>query len=459
MLDKLECGTATGADLINRANGSLGVFGESIPSGFNWPQGLPDVEAYKSGNSYYSNVKPGDFIDFSVFTNALYVDINMPDSSGDGLSWATAEKGIGQAIDTAIASGLPTRILVRGGIYPRAYSVGNANLKKNLTAPVCIEAVYGRVITGTFDDLTYTKTTGRNNVYESARSNAVCAFDPRVDTTNFHNKTYAKVNSVAECDSTPGSFYTDNVSVYVHTFNSTPANNKNTRITLNAIGASFGGNHDIYVYGFEFLGGNNGAFSANNGSGNSVVVNKCKAMYAALGSWPSSITPKDGFQINGCSVFCAFDSEASFNSKDGFNLHDEGAVKPSMITVNCSGFDNGKVTGAAASCNGVTVHDGLSAIDIGGIWLGSVGTNAGHVDNDTHVWHFGSVAGNSDGDIYNGGSINYGGFGAWSGTAKLWLSNCTDEGCRVGVLASGGAEIFTRNHSGTGLIYGNVSTY
>lgn len=157
-------------------------------------------------------------------------------------------------------------------------------------------------------------------------------------------------------------------------------------------------------------------------------------------------------------MFAAFNCEASKNGKDGFNIHKNGSVIPSGLFVNCSGYENGLVA-TSTSNNGITIHDGVKAIDIGGDWRGSVGTNAGHVSDDTQVWHFGSVAGDSAGDTYNGGSIDYGAFGVWSGAAEMWLDSCRSIGSIIGVQATAPAKAYIRDFSGTGSLSGDVTEY
>lgn len=452
MLDNLVCGSAKGADLIERVNQDPLSYKANSPDGFNWPIGLPVVTAYRVGDNYHSNIKVSDIVDPSQFTNVLYVDINMPDSSGDGSSWVNAKKGIGQAIDTAISSGVPTLILVKGGVYPRFYGFSNSGAEKVLTANICIKSVYGNVLTGAFDDHVYTKTVGYNNIYEVARSNACAAFNPST------GGAYKLVGSLGECDSTPMSMYTDNANVYIHTEYSSAANNANTRITLNALGAQLSGDYDVCMSGFSFYGGNNGALTVKDGSSNNVITENCKFSLAMSGS-VGSYTAKDGVQVLGCGLFIGINSEASNNSKDGFNIHEQGTVKPSSITINCSGFDNGNLIPSQQSCNGLTLHDGCKGIDIGGKWLGSVGTNAGHVNDGTQVWHFGAIAGNSDGDTYNGGSIYFGAFGGWSGSCEIWLDSCVDINSRISMRAGAGATVRYRNHTFNGIIDGNCIPY
>jgi len=460
---KGAAGNSTGADVAAAVNGLIDntslAYVESTPDGFTWPANLPEIKAIRSGDYFTANVKPEDLIDFSQFARTRFVDINRPDSSGNGLSWATAYRGIGQAISDASLSGISTRIFVRGGVYPRGFSFSPSGPSVALGASITVEAVYGRVETGTFDNLNWSKTSGQTNVYQAARSQVNLVINPTVKNDDGSYVTLRNVSSIALCDSTPNSYFTDNVTLYVHEASSSPVNNLNTRALLNTRNCSLVGNHNIYMSNIDIQGGMDGALRVSGGVDNTIVVDNCTFKYA-LGGLPASPTPIDGAVVLGCKLFAAFDSEASRNSKDGFNLHIQGAVTPSMLTVRCKGFNNGQLTTTALSSNGITAHDGLKAIDIGGEWLGSVGTNAGHVNNGTQVWHFGSKAGVSMGDTYNGGAIDYGAFGVWSGSAQMWLDSCTDIGSQVGVFAgSGGASARIRRHSGVGTKSGDVQAY
>lgn len=426
---------------------------ELPPDGFNWPQDLPSVVAYRNGDSFSCNIKPEDLIDFSVFTNTQYVDINRPDSSGDGTSWASAEKGIGQAIENAIASGQPTRIFVKGGIYWRAYGICHTSSPKTLAAPITIEAVYGDVICGSFDDHTYEVNGTYSNVYQTTRSAVSNVINIDVIDSRGNPILYKKVSTLADCANKQGSWYTDGTTTYINDINGAKVSNNSTKILLTARSIDIQGNHDVYISGVTSLGGSSGAMRFADGTSNTVIMNRCKALFAG-----SSSTTIDGVTILDCNLFAAFNSEASKNAKDGFNLHQNNGKKPTGLFVNCSGYDNG-TNPTSVSNNGITCHDGIKCVDIGGDWRGSIGTNAGHVNNDTQVWHFGSIAGDSEGDIYNGGSIGFGGFGAWMGSAEVWLDSCRDVNTSTGIYASGGGTIYYRRHSGTGDKSGNTQPY
>lgn len=458
-MDKIVCGVSTVGDVATAVNGLIdGVNVSSPPSAFGaLPAELGDFFAAKAGSSFSCSVTPSSLWDTSAITSVIYVNSARPNDTGNGLTWATAKQSIEAGIVAANALAVPTRVVVKSGVYYRGISVGKDSSPKTLTVPMVIESVYGRSVSGTFDVLTFTKTGGQVNVYQVARSNVQIVTNPIFKDVNGDYLRYTNVASIAACDALAGSWFTDNVNLYVHTHDSAAANNNNTRAYLNVAGADFKTPHNLLVRGFDFEGGNNSPFVCRDGTTNVVIMDNCTAKFGAVNQL-STIAGKDGVQVLGCKIFAAFDSAASCNGKDGFNIHEQGAVKPFGITVRCKGFNNG-IVASSTSNNGLTYHDGCSGVDVGGVWLSSIGANHGHIDNNTKVWAFGSVAGDSDGDIINGGTWNWGGFGMWSGTGELWLDSCTDTGCNIGVYAAGGATVYLRNHSGTGQRVGNVISY
>lgn len=427
------------------------------PAEITLPNELAGIKSFLNNGVISCSATPSSLWDTTSITSVIYVDSSRPSDAGNGLTWATAKQSIEAGIIAANALGVATRVVVRAGIYYRGISIGKDSAPKTLAVPMLIEAAYGRVISGTFDVLTWSKTGGQTNVYQATRSNTQIVTNPLIRDQNGDYLRYVSVASIAACDALPGSFFTDNVTLYVHTHDSSPANNNSARAYLNVAGADFKTAHNLLVRGIDFEGGNNAPFTCRDGSTNIVIMDNCTAKYGAVNPL-STIAGKDGVQVLGCKIFAAFDSQASSNGKDGFNIHEQSGVKPFGLTVRCKGFSNGIVP-TSTSNNGITYHDGCQGVDIGGVWLGSIGANHGHIDNGTKVYAFGSIAGNSDGDVINGGTWDWGGFGVWSGDGKLWLENCTDVGSRIGVYSAGGATVYIRNHSGSGLRIGDVQSF
>lgn len=445
------------------------------PTGFDWPAWLPDIKAVKYGNKFDCSHSPEDLIDPTRFTQTLFVDCSIGggNDANSGTSWANRKSSIGNAARVASASGIPTRILVyaKGGEinYTRFKSLLDDSTDRNSAVPLMIEAMEGRVRTGNYDVLTWTKTVGYTNVDEAVRTNPYRVTNPAYPDV-YHANLYKEyqwvsgadlASSLALVDATEGSWYFDvgTGKNYVHCHGHERASNYNTRIYLSAGGFNWACNQDLMVRGFDLEGGQQGNSKISNGSTNKVIFDDCTFRYAAqsnLNTGGSAVI--DAAQVLGVGLFAAYNSRFDMATKDGVNLHAQSAVIPSGLLVNCQAFKNGQTP--SQSNNGFTCHDGVKAISIGCSWLGNRGTNSGHVSDGTQVWSVGDTAGSSAGDLPTGGSINYGGFGVWSGAAKMWLDSCRDIGTEIGVYGgSGGAAIYLRNHKGTGKRIGNVLTY
>ena len=418
------------------------------------PSELTGLTPMIKAGKYDSSVKPTDLIDVSSFTDTVYVNINRTDDTGSGNQWSTAKKYLSSAITAANAKAGPTRIFVMAGVYPKFAAFGSANAAVLPNKKISIEAVYGRAICGAFDALTWAKTGGRINVYEAARAAAQTAYNPLIVDQNGDYIPYTYQTSIANVDANPGSWYTDNVAVYLHAHDSAPVNNLNSRVYYDNFGAFITTTNDLYIAGFDFEGGK-APLTVSGGTSNKVVTVDCTGKYGAAGA-RAVMTGRDGFQILGCKIWAAWDCQASSNSKDGFNVHREGTTIPFALTVRCKGYNNGTLV-TSLSNNGYTLHDGVAGVDIGGQYYYSYGTSSGHVDDDTLVYHYGARVGYTTGDTMRAsGTINYGGFGIWNGNGKMYLESCEDVGCLVGLFTSALSEIYIKDYSGTGQRTGNV---
>ncbi len=450
-----------------RVDGRQRAGEHNMPSGFNWPPILPNVTAYHYGDNYYCNLEPEDIMDSSAFTAVLYVHGTKGSDSNNGTTWLLAKKSIQSAMLAATASGVATRILVYApaGPYYRSIGIAADGSDRNGSVPIMLEAINGRVVTGPWDNLTYSLASGATKTYQATRSNVLRVFNPTATDANggmleYTYKTGADNTArIAAVEAAAGSWSmsTDGSTFYVHPSDNSAATNANTRAILKAANLGWNGNANLYIRGFDFQGGKDGAIKIFGGSTNRVVAVDCTFNYsAASNTQAGESTTIDGVQVYGCGLAAFFGCAASWNQKDGFNVHATGAVKPALLTINCVGCHNG--VSPSTSNNGFTAHEGCSAIDIGGLYLGNFGSASAHVDNDTHVWMVGATAGNSPGDVpFSGTSVAA--YRAWSGTVKMWLDSCRDCGAPEGINASGGANVYVRGHLGTGSHVGSVYSY
>ncbi len=405
-----------------------------------------------SGDRFMSSIKPEDLIDTTLYAQTYYVDGVNGNDANSGLTWALRKKSIGAAIAAAIASGLPSRILVdasAGLPYYRQVGFAGGGAAINSTVPLIIEAMNGRVKTGPFDNLVWTKTSGATYTYQVARAYAIQARNMDYLDEYGLARQYAWVASSAAVDATEGSWYTDGTTVWIHPHNHDEPSIYNARIDIQARGLNWACNQNLFLRGFDFEGGIEGALNFGGGSTNVIVVDDCSLRYATASNLQNGgVTYATGARISSCGLFAGFNSDASRNSRDGFGYVADAGPIPGGLLVGCRGWLNG--SGASQSNNGYTSHEGVKSVSVGCDWRFSYGTNSGHVNDNTQVWSVGDVAGASMGDVKLGGGITAAAFGAWMGKSSVWLDSCRDVGADAGVYSGDEGKIYVRNHRGTG---------
>ncbi len=433
------------------AASGFGVIHEK-PADFILPSQLSSLKVYSHHGRFYTNVTPESLIDTTGYAQTYYVECVNGNDANSGLTWALRKKSIGSAITAAIASGLPSRILVdasAGLPYYRQVGFSPAGTAINSTVPLLIEAINGRARVGLFDNLTWTKTGGATYTYQTARAYAIRARNMEyVDEYGFA-RTYTWVTSAAAVDATEGSFYTDGTTVWVHPHNHDEPNINNARIDIQQRNLNWSCNQNLFLRGFDFEGGQEGCLSIGGGSTNTIVLDDCTMRYAVGSNLQNGgTTYATGARISSCGLFAAFGCDASKNSRDGFGYVADAGPIPGGLLVNCRGWLNGE--GGSQSNNGYTSHEGVKSVSVGCDWRHSYGTNSGHVNDNTQVWSVGDVAGASMGDVKLGGAITAAAFGAWMGSATVWLDSCRDVGSDMGVFSGDTGKIYIRNHRGTG---------
>lgn len=423
------------------------------PHGFDTPPQLAGIYAYRNGNSWGCNITPESLIDTSGITNTYYVDASAANDAGSGKSWNYRKRTIAAAMIAAEADGVPTRILLYapGGPFYRQISICNDGNDRTNTNTIVIESMCGKAIIGNFDNLTWTLVGGYAKTYSASRTNAVRAINTEIETHDKLPTEYAWAASIEAVEAAPGSWYTNGTTTYIHPHGSVAPTLSNAKILLSGVrGAQWNSNANLLIRGCDLYGGTNGALKIFGGSTNIVVLDDCRVGYGGASNvFNGGTTYIDSVQVLGVGLFAAFNTTAFGGSKDGFNFHSEGAVVPSALLVNCYGLNNGLAP--SQSNNGFTTHDGAHAVSIGCTWVGNYGNGSGHVGDGTQVWSVGDVAGESPGDFPTGGSINRGGFGAWSGATKLWLDSCRDIGTEIGLYSYDSATLYLRNHRGSGM--------
>lgn len=398
-------------------------------------------------NIYTDGVKFSTDFDVSKFKNisatTYYVDPVNGIDTNTGLSGSPV-KSINKAL-TLCASG--DTIILFDGVYTRTLALNSANIAKSVNI---IAQNKGKAICGTHDALTYTKTAGKTYVYQSTRSNV----NKVVDISGIANDvTYplTKVSSIDECDALAGSWYTDNVTLYVHTLDgTTPDNNKVLGLLLNN---SFGivpavANMVVYLEGIKILGGQNGNVMIQNTATYpvpSLYAKDCDFLHNAL---------LNSVQIEGAKYAFFQNCKAMFADSDGFNYHAKNGQIVKSIEVNCVGGNNGSNVNTFDINNGSTTHDGCKSIRINCTYFNNKGCNVADVHVGTQSLNLGIVAYDSDSSTTDAYRCN---FSAQQSGAELWLENCVSFGSLNDIESVTGGTVHVKNTKyktliGTGVI-------
>lgn len=378
------------------------------------------VTLYESGTDPHGDVGITPEALFDLFStarsapaNTYYVDVATGnDSTGDGTS-GNKWKSIHKIVTAANATGSPAMGIITAGNYPKANNPSNANAVLP-TVDIAYIATGGRVVCGTWDDFSAPSADGTQaNTYSYSVSNVNRVSDRKV-LDRFGNYTdLTLVGSAAICNITPNSYYTDGSTLYIRRGDGAAVTNSNTRVFRSTVGnvkitspvsVFFGG--ATAADGFDFEGGNSTGVlhygpSSTPATNKAVVASNCSFKYAG-GANETSATAVAINSVHGIAAF--FNCRADGDWTDGFNCHNttSATAVPHFMTVNCSGTDNGR--GAAQSCNGFTVHEDVTALDVAGVYRNNRGGTVRCI-NTSKTFLAGTVIVNDLGDIAQGGSI------------------------------------------------------
>lgn len=195
-------------------------------------------------------------------------------------------------------------------------------------------------------------------VYKTARSNTAYVVDSayRDKTTGLINK-MTPVGSIAECEATPGSYYINTATVYVHTFDSRPADGSLTcvlKLTGNYLMFRLR-NSRLFIENFEFFIHDGVTWRGDTTS--HFVAHKCDFGETVAKNSLTHLHTAKIYLLN-CSTHDSF--------LDGFNYHYPPGVDNRNCLVfeyDCFGFNNGNEPGGTGN-NYTTIHDGASILRV-----------------------------------------------------------------------------------------------
>lgn len=429
MADRTELSTRTELSNITDLGGrnTLSTINDIIdsPAGFTYPVDLPVINIRDAG-SFFELV--GFDITAGMPTGKTYYVSTTGDEGNDGLTPETAIEHIWVAMQkpdvdvVSVAAGLYTRSFGLNGIAP--------------TRDISVIVTGGEAISTTYDHLLWAPDGTFPDISKATRSSVWGVYDGSNLDANGDAEELTLVGSVAACDATSSSWYTDGVSVWVNPFDGRLADNdiwaflnvKNARCL----------NTDFYIEGFELRGGTPSFDARSDGSVIQARAKACKFKYTRSGD-------SGGFRTQGAVASVAQDCTPSKNRPDGFNYHSiDVSHVPVALEINCIGRNNG--IPSETINNGSSMHDGGTIIRINGKYKDNYGPNVVDV-NDSFSWNLGTLAKDSlasssdtdfqvDGDMWldkgsvvgssstdnfvaSTGAINYTNMGTITGTGTL----------------------------------------
>lgn len=392
--------------------------------------------------------------DLSIYRQPLsvtptYVDpINGNDTTGTGVSWATAYKTLSKAL-----TGGNNTIYVRGNcILPYEANLSTYTVANNWN----IIAVGGPVIAGCVEQGSWGEANGLNVFTPTITGNTPVAV---FDTGNFSHlygyERLTQVSTLALCQSTPSSWFRDSADgykVYVHTKNGGTVYTGTNRIIVqyarNNYSFVWSGNYRVYFEGFRFFGTNN--------TGTSGGVLKL----SSDGTFRQGV-----FYAKNCEFSCAYDSAANglsaldigivitencaahSNRRDGFNYHEgPSGVSPHFIEVNNIACGNGYLDTASGqnNNNGSTAHETAKGVRINCTYSGSRGPAVKDIDEtvtyNAAITTHDSIAGFvvTDTDSRIGNPISY------IDGIRSFNNNLRTSGTEAGDITANGPAAFVR---------------
>jgi len=369
----------------------------------------------------------------------FYVDIARPNNTGNGQSWATAEKGVKYGIQDANAAG--DIVLIAPGVYDYDNGWQGYGVQHNMQ----IKASAPGVILSNHLVLSYALDGTLTHTYVAAHGHtAVSMYQTRDALYPDANGDYQKLTlqaSAAAVEAAPGSWFADATNLYVR-LSDDRAPDANLRPYYSYSNSKCAYPYTIYLEGIEFHGGTTPFNAAASGVGAypTIYAKNCTFKYSQTNGL--STTGADTI-LQGCLAAC--------NTDDGFNYHLGYTRPPQAIEISCIGRDNGA---AGDIDNGSSSHEGANVLRIMGEYMRNVGINVHDVGLGTQSWNLGTIVHDSAGGVND---VNFG-IGNDSTLCTMWLDHCRSYGSAADLNANTNALLHARacitegHNSGAGTI-------
>lgn len=380
----------------------------------------PDFSGYQKAFKIY---RRGDR---TFFTDLNFDDLKpFPESSADTVYYVSQSgddsnpgtqgapfRSLRRALHGGVGNVL---VIVEPGNYFGADSWNDAN--PTMTGLIVRPSIEGRIVSSNhIVGLTWSLSSGQSATFQATAASVSAVADASDLTDDGDYTRLTLVASVAEVESTPGSYWHSAGIVYVHTHDA-----REPDTDLRVWPSTRNGRYQVaggtaWVSGVDFEGGARSMQQAclDVESSNTAVFVDCTFKYSGAG--------RNGFSSDGWCYTFMRDCVASGNEADGFNYHNfNGSPPPASVEISCVGRHNGY--NSNGTNNGSTTHDGGTVIRLNGRYYGNQNRNVHDVGGATS-WNLGCVAKDSRSD----NNVNFAaGVGALDSTL-MWLDQCDSEG-------------------------------
>lgn len=426
----------------------------AVPSGFSW---APPINFYRKSNGVFTtNYNPNDWK--VAATASLYVATTGNDTTGTGtelLPYKTIKKAL-QAAALLVDDNI--NIFVKAGEYRFNEHFSGQTCDKNIN----VVATGGRVTCTNKFAIASWNAAGVGT-YTATRSGIVDIRDSRYTVIWPDGSTtpqlLPKVTDLVTCQSTPGSWYTDGVAIWVHL--------SDGRLPDSAanqdVGCIFGSNsvniasanRNVFIQGFDFEGGLAGCVKAQPASGvsiNRVVVDDCTFRFQR-GPLDKSVN------LQGVVLGIVSNCTAYLSEGDAFSYSQVNSSSPSTnaIEINCTGYSAGYLSTNTKVQNGSTQHAAGRIIRVNCHYAGAYGPVVADIGT-TQSWNMNvstkdcllTSEDSQDTCFQCGDSTGI--------TAKMWLDGCSVNGAFYDLWVGPNCQIKYRNMvvSNTS---GDIATY
>ena len=311
-----------------------------------WYTGLKIQSELKNGFGF-TNFDPEQLIEDKLLTYTPYFVSKTGSDSYDGLSPETAKFNVLAAINAGAKL-----IYILPGLYRRDEFTNALTVSNDLF----IIGIGKVQISTAQKGLTWTNVSG--NVYSATRSAVDTVLDTEIFQTDGRYYINEKVADLAMCEVTPGSWFQNGSTFYVHRKNGV-APDDTLLVNVNMDLRIFSSSHTVFFKNLEFLSSGLELEGIDSLSTMVGIIKNCKVLYPRTDSNGSK---RNGIYLKNVKEGYVYGCEVANQDADGINGHDVAGVGSKIVEIYSNVYNINNITGSN-QCS--TMHDGIQSIRIG----------------------------------------------------------------------------------------------